>query len=243
MMALFRKELISFYGSAIGYVATAVFLILIGLVVWVFPGNLLDYGYASLEVYFDQIPVVLLFLVPAVTMRLFAEEIRSGTLELLLTRPLNEWSIVMGKYLAALTVVLVSLAPTLLYYYSIAELSAVPGDVDHGAILGSYFGLILLSAVFAAVGLFASALTENQIIAFVLAAFLNFLLFAGMDAVSSLMLGHGALSDLISQLGIQYHYASMSRGVIDTRDVYYFVAVTFLFLFATVTSLRVRRNR
>lgn len=243
MTAILRKELISFYGSAIGYVATAVFLVLTGLVVWVFPGNLLDYGYASLEVFFDQAPLVLLFLVPAITMRLLAEEIRSGTLELLLTRPLSEWNIVLGKFLAALTVLVISLLPTLLYYYSIGALAAVRGNVDHAAVAGSYFGLILLGAVFTSVGVFASGLTENQIVAFVLAAFLNFLLYAGMDAVSALLLGSGAFSDLISRLGIQYHYDSISRGVADTRDVLYFISVSFLFLLAAVTGLKLRRNR
>ncbi|MCS6916453.1 MAG: gliding motility-associated ABC transporter permease subunit GldF [Chitinophagales bacterium] len=243
MMALLRKELISFYGSAMGYVATAVFLVLTGLVVWVFPGNLLDYGYASLEVFFDQVPLVLLFLVPAITMRLFAEERRSGTLELLLTRPITAWSIVLGKYLAALVLLVLSLLPTLLYLYTVAELSAVRGDVDYGAMAGSYFGLLWLGAVFTAVGLFASVLTENQIVAFVLAAFLNFLLYAGMDALSALVIGHVAVSDLISRLGMQYHYDSISRGVVDSRDVLYFASVSFLFLSAAVTSVHLLRNK
>lgn len=241
MIAIYLKELSSFFSSLIGYVAIAVFLVLMGLIFWVFPGNVLDYGYAGLDLLFDHAPVVFMLLIPAITMRLFAEEKRAGTLEIISTRPVTEFQIVFGKYFAAFTLVLMALLPTLLYYFTVAQLASPAGNLDHGAIRGSYLGLVLLSAVFASIGLFASSLTENQIIAFLLAAFLSFIFFSGFAALGALGWLGGKGNDVLQQAGIQYHYASISRGIVDSRDVVYFFSLIVIFLLATKTILESRK--
>ncbi|MDY5970046.1 MAG: gliding motility-associated ABC transporter permease subunit GldF [Bacteroidales bacterium] len=244
MLALYKKEIAAFFSSLIGYLAIGVFLVLTGLLLWVFPGNfnILDYGYATLEGLFFVTPMLYLFLIPAITMRLLAEEKKNGTLELLLTKPLTEWNIVWAKFLAGLTLVVISLLPTLVYYFSVYALGDPAGNIDTGSVAGSYIGLLALSAAFVAIGLFASSTTDNQIVAFILAAFLCAFCFWGFDLFFRMgFLGQTGL--FIKGLGIEQHYASMSRGVVDTRDVLYFISVSALFLMLTRLALQRRTWR
>lgn len=239
MRALIRKEIQGFLGSLIGHMVIVVFLLLTGLFLWVFPGNILDDGYAELGVLFRIAPWVFLFLVPAVTMRSFSEEKRTGTLELLLTKPITELRLVLAKYLAAVVLVLLALLPTAVYWYSIGSLAVPVWNIDSGAILGSYIGLFFLASTFAAIGIFASALTESQIVAFLIAVFLCFIMYVGFELIADFN-AVGALEGPIKGLGIQWHYDSMSRGVIDLRDVFYFLGVDALFLLATRTVVQSR---
>lgn len=242
MLAIFNKEINAFFSSLTGYVVIGMFLVLVGLLIWIFPSSsILDGGYATLDALFEVAPWVFLFLMPAVTMRLFAEEKQTGTIELLVTRPLSDWQIVMGKFLAAFVLAVVALLPVVLYYFTVYQLGAPKGNLDTGAILGSYFGLLFLAAAFAAIGVFASSLTANQIIAFLLAAFLCFFFQSAFDALSRLPVFFGKTDDLIQAFGIQTHYDSISRGVVDTRDVVYFLSLIGFFLAATVVSLGRRR--
>lgn len=242
MLTLINKEIRSFLGSLIGYIVIAVFLTTIGLFLWVFPGdtNLLDAGYATIDPLFFIAPWVFMFLIPAITMRLFSEESRTGTIELLLTKPLTDFQIVFAKYLAGFSLVLFSLLPTLVYFYSIYNLGSPIGNIDVGGTIGSYFGLLFLGSVFVAIGIFASAITNNQIISFIVAVFLSFFCYIGFDSISSLKM-LGPIDDIIIKLGINAHYLSMSRGVIDTRDVIYFVGVISLFLLFTKTAISSRK--
>ncbi|MBK6541311.1 MAG: gliding motility-associated ABC transporter permease subunit GldF [Flavobacteriales bacterium] len=240
MRALIIKEVRGFVGSLIGHIVILVFLLITGLFLWVFPDGLLDLGYADLAPLFQLAPWVFLFLVPAVTMRSFSEERRNGTIELLLTRPLSEGSIVFAKYLAAVLLVLMALIPTLIYVWSISQLAVPKGNIDEGGTLGSYLGLFFLGACFTAVGTFASSITENQIVAFLVAVFLCFCLFMGFDLMASFD-AFGALEGPIKAVGIQDHYRSVSRGVVDLRDVLYFLGVVAIFLLATRTVLQSRK--
>ncbi|MEO6167547.1 MAG: gliding motility-associated ABC transporter permease subunit GldF [Chitinophagales bacterium] len=241
MIAIFRKELTTFFSSLIGYIAIAVFLALMALIMWVFPNNTLDNGYANLDILFDNAPLVFMLLIPAVTMRMFSEERRAGTLELLATRPVSELQIVMGKFFAAVCLVVFALLPTLIYYYTIYQLGSPAGNLDSGATWGSYIGLILLSASFVSIGLFASSITDSQIVAFILAAFLCFIAFLSFDALSGLGLFGGKADTFIQSIGIQYHYDSISRGVIDSRDVLYFFSLVVIFVLCTKTALESRK--
>ena len=238
MFAIYFKEINAFFASIIGYIVIGVFLVLMGLVMWVFPDySVLDGNYATLDTLFSMAPMIFLFLIPAVTMRTFAEEKQSGTIELLVTRPISDWQIVGGKFLACLTLVVFALVPTVLYYITVYLLGAPPGNLDSGGILGSYIGLLFLSAAFVAIGIFASSLTNNQIVAFLLAAFLCFFVYLAFDFLSRLPVFYGKTDDLVQSIGIQYHYNSVSRGVLDTRDVVYFISLTAVFIAATVLSL------
>jgi ABC-2 type transport system permease protein len=242
MLAIFRKEINAFFSSLIGFIVIGAFLVLMGLLLWVFPDfSVLDGNYATLDTLFSIAPMVFLFLIPAVTMRSFAEENQSGTLELLVTRPLSDWQIVAGKYLAAMTLVLFALLPTALYYFTVYRLGAPPGNLDSGGIMGSYVGLLFLAAAFTAIGLFASSLTTNQIVAFLLATLLCFTVYLVFDFLSQLPIFYGTSDDLVQALGMQSHYDALSRGVLDTRDVVYFLSVIAVFLAATVLSLGRRK--
>ncbi len=241
MLAIFKKELSAFFSSLIGYIAIAVFLILVGLVMWVFPNNAFDSGYANLDILFTNAPMVFMLLIPAVTMRLFSEEKKNGTLEIIATRPVSELQIILGKYFAALVLVISALLPTLLYYYTVFHLATPEGNVDAGAIRGSYIGLCLLSATFISIGVFASALTDNQIVAFILAAFLCFTFYLAFNALSGLQLFGGKADDIIQSIGIQYHYESISRGVVDSRDLIYFLSLIMIFILCTKTTLESRK--
>lgn len=242
MWALIRKEVRGFLSSVIGYVVIAVFLLLTGLFMWGFPGNLhvLDQGYATLSTLFYVAPWVFMFLVPAVTMRSFSEEKRTGTIELLFTRPLTDLQIILAKYAASVFLVILALIPTLIYYLSIYYLGNPVGNIDHGGTWGSYLGLLFLSAGFASIGIFSSAISENQVVAFILALFLCFFCYSGLEQIASFDL-FGTLDRFIQQLGIAGHYDSMSRGVIDTRDVMYFVSLSGIFVVLTKTVLQSRK--
>jgi ABC-2 type transport system permease protein len=234
MISLLKKEIGGFLSSLIGYIVITVFLMAMGLFLWVFPGNfnILDAGFASLETLFVFSPWIFMFLIPAITMRSFAEEKRTGTIELLLTRPLSEWQIIFAKYLAGLLLVIISVAPTVVYYFSLQALGNPPGNVDSGGTWGSYAGLIFLGGAFVSIGLFASSLSDNQIVSFILAFFLSFFCYAGFDSIAQMEVFSGA-ADVIFQLGISQHFDSMSRGVIDTRDVIYFLSFITFFLALT----------
>jgi ABC-2 type transport system permease protein len=233
MLVLLRKEFANFFSSAVGYIIVGIFLSLTGLFLWVFPGeyNILDSGYAQLNGLFSLAPWLYLFLIPAITMRLFAEEKRMGTIELIYTRPIGKLKIVAAKYVAGLLLVIISLIPTIIYFVSVSLMAEPVGNVDSGAFWGSFTGLIFLASVYVAIGIFTSACTNNQIIAFVFAVTLSFIFYFGFDLVASLSTS-GTIQAFIASIGINSHYTAMSRGVIDSRDVIYFVcviAVCFLF--------------
>ncbi len=240
MLALILKEIRGFLGSLIGHIVVVVFLLLTGLFVWVFPDNILDTGYADLGPLFFVAPWVFLFLVPAVTMRSFSEEKRTGTIEFLLTKPLSEMQIVMAKYLASLVLLLFALLPTLVYWFSLHELAVPKGNLDTGGIMGSYIGLLFLAACFAAIGIFSSALTDSQIVAFLIAVSLSFFLYMGFELVADFQTV-GALEAPLKSIGIHAHYVSMSRGVIDLRDVLYYLGAIVIFLLLTRTALQSRK--
>lgn len=243
MLSLILKEINAFLNSFIAYIVLFVFLLTIGLFLWVFPGssfNILEGGYAGLDPLFAVTPWVYLLLIPAITMRLFSEEKKTGTIELLLTRPITEMQVVLAKYTAGLFLVFLSLLPTLVYFFTVRSISLPAGNVDTGAILGSYIGLLLLGAVFVAIGLFASSLADNQVVAFIIAFFLCLFCFMGFESVSALF-GQGGAATLVFGLGINAHYLSISRGVVDSRDLVYFVSVIFFFLLLTRTIIESRK--
>ncbi len=242
MYSLFTKEIRSFLSSLIGYIVIIVFLLAISLFMWIIKGdsNVLDMGYANIDTLFAIAPWVFLFLIPAITMRSFADEKKSGTIELLLTRPLTDLQIIMAKYLAGLVLVLFSLIPTLVYFYSVYKLGAPEGNIDTGGTWGSYIGLLFLGSSFVSIGLFASALTDNQIVSFILALAMSFFCYIGFEQISSLEF-IGTADTLIANLGINAHYNSLSRGVIDSRDVIYFLSFNTLFVMCTRLVLQSRK--
>ena len=242
MYTLLRKEISSFLSSLIGYAVIIVFLLINGLFLWVFPQqfNILDYGFASIDNYFMLAPWVFLFLIPAITMRSFAEEHKAGTMEMLLTKPVTDLEIIGAKYLAGVVLVLFSVLPTLLYYITIYKLGMPPGNLDQGGTMGSYIGLLFLGAGFTAIGIFASAVSNNQIVSFLIAVFLCGFMYIGFDFIYGLSV-FGSFGLLVSQLGINAHYTGMSRGVIDTRDVIYFLSLIALFLM--LTRFRLERRK
>ena len=239
MLAVFRRELAALLSSLIGYLAIGVFLVLLGLVLFVFPDtSLLEYNYATLDQLFDVAPWVFLILVPALTMRSLAEERQQRTVELLLSYPLTPAQVVIGKYLACVAIAALAILPTLLYYYTVYQLGSPRGNLDAGAVAGSYAGLFLLAAVFCAVGLFASSLSQNQIVGFLLAVLLCFLVHFGFQYVSNLPIFFGTLDDLVQRLGGEFHYRSISRGLVVVPDVVYFVSISAYFLFLATLSLK-----
>ncbi|HTL82586.1 MAG TPA: gliding motility-associated ABC transporter permease subunit GldF [Bacteroidia bacterium] len=242
MYSLFAKEIRSFLSSLIGYIVIVVFLLAISLFMWIVKGNsnVLDQGYASIDTLFAIAPWVFLFLIPAITMRSFADEKKTGTIELLLTRPITDLQIILAKYFAGFILVAISLIPTLLYYYSVYKLGNPQGNIDSGSTMGSYCGLLLLGSAFVSIGLFASSLTDNQIISFILAFALCFFCYIGLEQISSLSL-FGKADTFIQALGINEHYNSLARGVIDTRDVVYFISFNGVFILLTKTILESRK--
>lgn len=242
MFAIFRKELRQFFSSLIGYIAIGVFLLLVGFMVWFAPeSNILDAGYANLEYFFYVSPFILMMLIPAITMRSFSEEMQSGTIELLATRPLTDSDIIFGKFFAALTLVLAAIAPTLIYFYTVYQLASPIGNVDVGGIIGSYFGLIFLSAVFVSISLFTSSVTKSQIVAFIGGAFICFILYYAIEGLAKLGAFYGKTDYFVEQLGLFSHYESIGRGIVDTRDVVYFLSVITMFTLFTRTSLASRK--
>jgi ABC-2 type transport system permease protein len=239
MIQIFSKEFNSYLNSLIAYLVISVFLTGIGLLLWVFPEtSILDYGFADMDTLFSMGPYVFTFLIPAITMKSFAEEKKLGTMELLLTKPLTDWDIVLGKFMAAFSLALVALIPTFIYYFSIYQLGNPVGNIDTAGVIGSYIGLLLLAAIFCAIGICTSSLTNNQIVSFILAAFLCLIFYSGFDELSTLT-NNSAL--LIKQLGILYHYESLSKGLIDSRDVVYFISVTGLILLCAKTVIGSRQ--
>ena len=234
MFAIFRKEISGFFSSLTGYFVIIVFLLVNSLFMWVFPGewNIFDSRYAGLDSLFFISPWLFLFLVPAVTMRMIAEEKRLGTIELIYSRPITERGIIYGKYFASVSLVLLALLPGIIYYFSVYQLGESPGNIDKGGTIGSFIGLFFLASVYASAGIFASSVTDNQPIAFILAVLLCFVLFIGFDSFAYLP-GLKKLDEFVINLGINEHYKSISRGVIDIRDVVYFIAVVVFFNEAT----------
>jgi ABC-2 type transport system permease protein len=241
MFTVFKREISSFLSSLIAYIVIVVFLLVTGLFMWVFPDySLLDYGYASLDQLFIIGPWVFMFLIPAITMRFFSEEKRTGTIELLFTKPVTDLQIIVGKFLAGFALVLFAVLPTLLYAVTLWYLADPVGNIDTGGILGSYIGLVLLGGVFVSIGIFASAITENQIVAFILGLFLCFFLYSAFDSIKLLDLP-SQTQLIIEQLGISAHFYALSKGVLDTRDLVYFGSVITLFIMLTKTVLESRK--
>ncbi|MFV5685114.1 gliding motility-associated ABC transporter permease subunit GldF [Flavobacterium sp. GB2R13] len=237
MKSIVLREIKSFFGSPIGYLVIAIFLIINGLFLWVFEGdyNILNTGFADLTPFFTLAPWILIFLIPAVTMRSFSDEKKQGTLELLLTKPLSIWQIVNGKFLGALLLIVMAIIPTFIYVKVISSLGMPEGNIDMGSTIGSYFGLLFLIAGYTSIGIFTSTLSDNQIVAFIVAVFLCFFLYFGFEGLATVA---PTISNFISALGMQDHYKSMSRGVIDTRDIIYFASITVAFLSFTVYNLK-----
>ncbi|WP_316813282.1 gliding motility-associated ABC transporter permease subunit GldF [Pedobacter heparinus] len=230
MYAVFKRELFSLLNSLMAYITIGIFLLVSGLLLWFFPDtSILEYGYAELTGFFSLAPFLFLFLIPALTMRSFAEERREGTYILLATRPITDWEIILAKYFACLVLLLFALIPTLIYCFSVSALGMPKGNLDTGAVTGSYIGLLLLGAAFTSIGIFASSITKNQVIAFALAAFLCFIACNGFDALSQLFT-LSYLEGVFLVLSVNQHYQSMSRGVLDTRDLVYFISFVLLFL-------------
>jgi len=241
MIQIFKKEFNSFLNSLIAYVVIATFLSSIGLMMWVFPEtSVLDYGYSEMDTLFTVGPYMLIFLVPAITMRSFAEEKKMGTLEFLLTKPLHDMDVILGKFFAGFVLVMVSIIPTIVYYYSIFLLGEPQGNVDTAGVIGSYIGLVLLGGIFCTLGILASSLSPNQIVSFIIGALLCLLFYSGFDTISTLVTS-GTLALNIKQLGILYHYDSISKGLIDSRDLIYFTSVSGLVILLTKTHLSSRQ--
>lgn len=239
MLSILKKELRTFFSNATGYIVIGIFLLLTGIMLWVIPGqyNIPDSGYANVDGLFYLAPWLYLFLVPAITMRFFAEEKQTGTWETIVTKPLTTWNIVLGKYFAGTILVILSLIPTLIYYATVSYLAEPIGNVDGGQFWGSFIGLALLAIVYVAISTFCSSLSKNQIIAFLLSALVSFFFFYGFDVLTSFVKG-GSIIRFIENLGINTHYQSISRGVIDSRDVVYFMVVSALFLLLTVWKIK-----
>ena len=234
MYSLFLKEIRSFLSSFLGYIIIIVFLVVMGLFLWVLPTdfNILDFGYANVDGLFIIAPFIFLFLVPAITMRSFADENKAGTIELLYTRPISDLQIILAKYFASFTLVILSLIPTLVYYFSVWQLGIPQGNIDSGGFWGSFIGLLLLGATFVSIGVFASSLSENQVVSFIVAILISAFLYLGFEFIYSLDL-FGGIDLFIKSLGMNSHYSSISRGVIDSRDLVYFLSLIGLFLFLT----------
>ncbi|TDQ14662.1 ABC-2 type transport system permease protein [Algoriphagus boseongensis] len=237
MKSLFFKEINAFLGSLTGYLILILFLVALGLIVWVFPeSSVLDYGFADLESLFSYTPYVFTFLIPAISMRTIAEERKNGTWELLKTSPLSLIQIILAKYFALLALVILAVLPTLLYAFSISQLGDPPGNLDWAGFFGSWIGLLMIGATFAAVGLFASSLTAQQVVAFVLGVFLCFVLYFGFTALSEMLTGE--LAYWVEELSLSYHYISLSRGVVDSRDIFFLLGMIGLFLGASFLTLK-----
>lgn len=241
MLAILRKEISAFFGSLTGYLSMAVFFVFLGLNLFVFDGNIFDGGYATLDSFFGIAPWISIFLISALTMRSFADEQQRGTLELLATKPLSDTQIVLGKYLGAIVLWLFIFTPTLLYFVSLSVLDLPNAPIDSGATIGSYAGLFLLGLVFIAIGLFSSSLTANPIVAFLLSVFLGYFMYDAFFRLSTLPFFSGRFDYMIQSLGLGAHYDSISRGVVDTRDLIYFISIAALFLLGTRTALESRK--
>ncbi len=241
MLVILRKEFSTFFNSLIAYIVIGVFLLLTGLVVWIYPdSNVLDYGYADMVSFFELSPFILMLISPAITMRMLSEEFRTGTIELLFTKPLTVSDIVTGKFLASLAVLVLALIPTLIYYVSIYLLGNPVGNIDSASVAGSYFGLALLSATYASMGIFASSLTSNQVVAFIISAALSYFFYDGLHQIAQIF--RGGAQYYTDYFSLRFHYASLGRGVIDSRNIIYLISFTFIFLFVTRIILDRKKN-
>lgn len=239
MVAILKKELNSFFSTPIGYLVISVFLVFNGLFLWVFDGdyNILNTGFADLNGFFFLAPWIFIFLIPAITMRMFSDEYNSGTIEILKTKPLSDWNIICAKFSASLILVVAAIIPTLIYVYTIGTLGSTPYNFDLGSLIGSYIGLLFLASTYTAIGLFASTFSTNQIIAFIIAVCISLFLYAGFETMDSLF---GQLEYEVQKTGMSSHYSSLARGVIDTRDLIYFISLTLFFL--GLTKIRLGRE-
>lgn len=241
MINVFWKELSEYLSSFIAYIVIGVFLLALGLLMWIFPEtNVLDYGYADMSTLFTMGPFVLMFLIPAVTMKMFSEELKTGSFEILSAKPVSMFDIVLGKFMASWLISIIAIVPTLIYFYSIYQLANPKGNIDIAGITGSYIGLILLASAFTAIGLLASSLTRNQVVSFVMATFLSFILFTGINSMANINVW-SEVSTILSDLSIEQHYTALSKGVIDSRDVIYMISLDALILFFTILILRWQR--
>lgn len=239
MWVICKKEWNQFFNSITGYLAIAIFLLVLGLILFVFPNtSILDFGYASLNYFFDIVPWVLMFLIPVITMKSFSEEFKTGTFEILKTLPIKSTHLVIGKLLGCFFIVLIALLPTLVYYFSIQSLSETVG-IDTGAYIGSFLGLLFLSATYVSISLFASSLTNNMVVAFLAACLGLLIIFSGFEVIGNFLFENNSVSYYIEMFGMKSHYKSLSRGVIDIRDIVYFLSVIILFL--VLTEQRVKK--
>lgn len=232
MFAIFKKEVTSFFTSSLGFLMISLFLVLTGLFLWVFKNsfNIFDYGFSDLSKFFLLAPWVFLLLIPAITMKSLAEEQKLGTLELLLIKPISPLQIVLGKFLGALSLVVIAVIPTFTYLFAIHNLGIVEGNFDMGVAIGSFFALFFLMATYTAIGIFASSLTSNQIVSFITAIAISFFVFYGFEAIATLF-SNGQTQLLIGKLGAKAHFDSSAKGILDTRDMIYFTTLTGFFIF------------
>lgn len=241
MLNILRKELSTFFNSAIAYIVIGVFLLLSGLFFWFYPdSNILDFGFADMSGFFQFTPFVMMFLAPAVCMRMLTEEFRNGTLEFLYTKPISVFQIILGKFGAAFLIICLALIPTVCYYFSLYLLGNPVGNIDTASVIGSYIGLFFLVAVFCAIGIFASSITNNQVIAFILGAILCYLTFYGFNQVSQIF--SGSLEYIINYIGLAFHYESLGKGILDSRDMIYMISISALFIILTKVVLQRKRN-
>lgn len=241
MYSILKKEIRSFLSSLIAYVVMIVFLIAIGLFMWILPDyNVFDMGYANMDTLFSMAPMVFIFLISAITMRSFSEEKKTGTIEIVTTKPLSDMQIILGKYVAGVVLVIFSILPTLIYFYTIYQLGATKGNMDVGATWGSYLGLLLLASCFVAIGIFSSAISDNQIVSFIVSMFLCYCFYSIFDLLANFNL-LGSYDSVVAALGINAHYISISRGVIDSRDLIYFLSFITAFIWGTKTVFSARK--
>ena len=234
MKSILLKELNSFFSSPIAYLVIAVYLLINGLFLWVFKGdfNILHAGFADLNTYFFLAPWIFIFLIPAITMRSFSDEINTGTIELLKTKPLTNWDLIIGKFMGSFILVIIAILPTLVYVYSIYQLGNPVGNIKFGTTFGSFIGLLFLASTYTSIGIFSSTISKNQIVSFIIAVFISFFLYYGFQALADFN-SFGNLDFTIQNFGMSAHYNSISKGVIDTRDLIYFVSITSFFLLLT----------
>ncbi len=241
MWSIYKKEISNYFSLLIAYIVIGIFILLLGLLMWVFPDfSILYYNYASLDQFFNIAPMLFVFIIPALSMRTFSEEIHLGTLESLLTKQLTESEIVLGKFIACLVMTLICLAPSLFYFYTVYELGSPKGNIDTGAIIGSYIGLIFLAAGFVSIGIFSSAISRNQVSAFLIAIMLSFLFYYGFYFISKIPIFFGKVDDIVERFGMEYHYNSISKGFLDSRDLIYFASLTFIFIWLTILWIKKR---
>lgn len=241
MFAIFKREITSFFTNSTGPLALGLFLLLNGLFLWVFKGpyNVFDYGFADLSAFFMLSPYIFLILIPGISMKSFSEEKKLGTLELLLMKPLNPWELVMGKFLGIFVLGVMALIPTLMYVWSISSLGTEAGNYDLGLVMGSYFGMLLLLFAYTSIGIFTSTLSENQIVAFLLSITLSLFVYLGFESIAHII-ADGSFSLLVENIGMKAHYERIGRGIVDSRDVVYFISISIFFMFLTVTRLKQR---